>query len=120
MFKRILKWIGAIVLLAVIALAIFLINLIWFRPWSLNLFYEKVFAETVFSEPELLSQLGLVEQFGITGHNGKLNDESPAHQQKVIERWKKDRSEERRVGKECRCRWGEDDCRRNKDNEEKT
>src|SRR5437870_4431731 len=90
MFKRILKWFFSIALLAVIALAIFLINLIWFRPWSLNLFYEKVFAETVFSEPELLSQLGLVEQFGITGHNGKLNDESPAHQQKVIERWKKD------------------------------
>jgi len=32
MFKRILKWFFSIVLLAVIALAIFLINLIWFRP----------------------------------------------------------------------------------------
>ena len=93
MFKRILKWSFSIVLLAVIALAIFLINLIWFRPWSLNLFYEKVFAETVFSEPELLTQLGLVEQFGITSHNGKLSDESPAHQQMVIDRWKKDLSQ---------------------------
>jgi uncharacterized protein (DUF885 family) len=90
MFRRLLKWFFGIVAIVVVALAIFLINLIWFRPWSLNLFYEKVFAETVFSEPELLSQLGLVEQFGITGHNGKLSDESPAHQQKVIDRWKKD------------------------------
>src|SRR5216683_6263988 len=90
MLKRVLKWIGAIIAVAVIALAIFLINLIWFRPWSLNLFYEKVFAETVFTEPELLSALGLVEQFGITSHNGKLSDESPAHQQMVIDRWKKD------------------------------
>jgi len=90
MSKRILKWIGGIVLLALVLLAVFLINLIWFRPWSLNLFYEKVFAETIFSEPELLSQLGLVEQFGFTRHNGKLSDESPAHQQKVIDRWKKD------------------------------
>src|SRR3989441_3513963 len=90
MFKRILKWFFSIVLLVVIVIAVFLINLIWFRPWSLNLFYEKVFAETVFSEPELLSQLGLVEQFGITSHNGKLSDESPAHQQMVIDRWKKD------------------------------
>jgi len=89
MFKRILKWLGGIVLLAIVALAIFLINLIWFRPWSLNLFYEKVFAEVIFSEPELLTQLGLVEQFGITSHNGKLSDESPAHQQMVIDRWKK-------------------------------
>src|ERR1700737_1214169 len=90
MFKRILKWFFSIVLLAVIMLAIFLINLIWFRPWSLNLLYEEVFAEVIFSEPELLSALGLVEQFGITSHNGKLSDESPAHQQKVIDRWKKD------------------------------
>src|SRR5438132_5158846 len=90
MFKRILKWLGGIVLLAIVALAIFLINLIWFRPWSLNLFYEKVFAETVVSEPELLSALGSVEQIGITSHNGKLSDESTAHQQMVIDRWKKD------------------------------
>src|SRR5438067_11978630 len=90
MFKRILKWLGGIVLLAIVALAIFLINLIWFRPWSLNLFYEKVFAETVFSEPELLSALGLVEQFGITSHNGKLSDESPTHQEMLIDRWRKD------------------------------
>src|SRR5205823_14934063 len=90
MFKRILKWFFSIAFLAVIALAIFLINLIWFRPWSLNLFYDKVFAEVIFSEPELLTQLGLVEQLGITSHNGKLNDESPAHQQMMIDRWKKD------------------------------
>ena len=90
MFKRVLKWFLRIGALAVIVLAIFLINLIWFRPWSLNLFYDKVFAEVIFDEPELLSALGLVEQFGITSHNGKLSDESPAHQQKAIDRWKKD------------------------------
>ncbi|MDB6148089.1 MAG: hypothetical protein JWO45_1753, partial [Spartobacteria bacterium] len=39
---------------------------------------------------ELLSSLGLVEQFGITGHNARLNDESPAHQQQVLDRWKSD------------------------------
>ncbi len=90
MFKRVLQSLLGMVVAVVIAAAIFLTNLIWFRPWNLNFFYEKVFAETVFSEPELLTQLGLVEQFGITGHNGKLNDESPAHQQKVLDRWKKD------------------------------
>src|ERR1700730_11485372 len=90
MFKRILKWLGGIILVLIVVLAVLLINLIYFRPWSLNLFYEKVFAETLFSEPELLSQLGLVEQFGFTRHNGKLSDESPAHQQKVFDRWKKD------------------------------
>jgi uncharacterized protein (DUF885 family) len=90
MFKRILKWFGAIIAVLLIAIAIFLVNLIWFRPWSLNLFYEKVFAEILFDHPELLSALGLVEQFGITSHNGKLDDESPAHQQREFDRWKRD------------------------------
>ena len=67
-----------------------LTNLIWFRPWSLNLFYEKIFAEVLFDHPELLSALGLVEQFGITSHNGKLDDESPAQQQREFDRFKKD------------------------------
>jgi hypothetical protein len=80
----------AILVAIVIAGAIFLTNLIWFRPWSLNLFYEKAFVEVIFNEPELLTSLGLAEQFGITSHNGKLNDASPAHQQAVIDRWKKD------------------------------
>src|SRR5947209_76858 len=90
MFKRILKWLGAITAVLVIAIAIFLINLIWFRPWSLNLFYDKVFAEILFDHPEILSTLGLVEQIGLTGHNGKLDDESPAHQQREFDRWKRD------------------------------
>src|SRR5215468_6982989 len=90
MIKRVLKWLGAIVAVVLIAFAVFLVNLIWFRPWSLNLFYEKVFAEVVFDHPELLSTLGLVEQFGFTSHNGKLDDESPAHQQREFDRWRRD------------------------------
>src|SRR6266567_3189238 len=90
MLKRALKWIGAIVAVLAIVISVFLINLIWFRPWSLNLFYDKVFAEVLFDHPELLSMLGLVEQFGITGHNGKLDDESPEHQEREFDRWKRD------------------------------
>jgi len=87
---RVLKWFLAAVAVVLVALSIFLVNLIWFRPWSLNLFYEKVFAEILFDHPEILSTLGLVEQFGITSHNGKLDDESPAHQQRESDRWKRD------------------------------
>jgi uncharacterized protein (DUF885 family) len=89
MFRRILKWTLRIVALLVLIVAIFLVNLIWFRPWSLNLFYEKVFAQVLFEEPELLSSLGLVERFGITSHNGKLGDASPSHQQHYFDRAKK-------------------------------
>src|SRR5438128_3148820 len=90
MFKRLLKWIGAIIAVIAIAFAVFLTNLVWFRPWSLNLFYEKVFAEVLFDHPQLLSTLGLVEQYGLTSHNGKRSDKSPAHQQREFDRWKRD------------------------------
>ena len=86
MFKRILKWLLGIVAVLFLVVAVLAVNAIWFRPWSLNVFYEKVFVQVLFEEPELLSSLGLVEQFGITGHNGKLSDESPAHQQKQFDR----------------------------------
>lgn len=90
MVRKTLKWILRIVAVLFLVAAIFLVNLIWFRPWSLNLFYEKVFVKVLFEEPELLSSLGLVEQFGITGHNGKLGDASPAHQQRYFDRGKQD------------------------------
>jgi uncharacterized protein (DUF885 family) len=89
MVRKTLKWVLRIVALLLVVAAIFLVNLIWFRPWSLNLFYEKVFAQVLFEEPELLSSLGLVEQFGINAHNGKLGDVSPAHQQRYFDRGKK-------------------------------
>ena len=90
MFKTLLKYLLGVIVALIVGGTILAINAVYFRPWSLNVFYEKVFAETLFGEPELLSSLGLVEQFGIRAHSGKLSDESPAHQQAVIDRWKKD------------------------------
>ncbi|PYJ08389.1 MAG: DUF885 domain-containing protein [Verrucomicrobia bacterium] len=86
MLRKMLKVFLRFLALVLIALAIFLINLIWFRPWSLNLFYEKVFVQILFEEPELLSSIGIAEQFGFTAHNGKLGDASPAHQQHYFDR----------------------------------
>src|SRR4029079_4378842 len=90
MFKTLLKYFFGALLAVVLAIAILAGNAMWFRPWNLNVFYEKVFAETVFREPELLSSLGFAEQLGITAHNAKLSDESPAHQESVYQLWKKD------------------------------
>ena len=82
MFKRILKWVGGIVLgPAARRRRSLSINAIWFRPWFLNLFYDKFSSNSFLTNRSCFPQLGLVEQFGITGHNAKLNDESPAHQQ---------------------------------------
>ena len=89
MVKRLLKWLFGLIGLLLLVAAVVAVNAIWFRPWSLNVFYEKVFIEFILEEPEVLSSLGLVEQFGITGHNAKLSDASPAHRQRQIDLTKK-------------------------------
>ncbi|MEP6955497.1 MAG: DUF885 domain-containing protein [Chthoniobacterales bacterium] len=89
MIKRVLKWLLGIVAVLLLVAAVFAVNAIWFRPWSLNVFYEKVFVEVLLDEPELLSTLGLAEQFGFTAHNGRLADVSIEKQRRGMERTKK-------------------------------
>lgn len=38
---------------------LFLINLIWFRPFNIKHFYDKIFLELAISDPELITQLGI-------------------------------------------------------------
>lgn len=72
----------ALVILGVLFLW-FVVSLIWGKPWSINLFYSRVFLEVLFDNPELLTMLGILERFGIHGHNAKLSDASDAHEIKL-------------------------------------
>ena len=89
MLKPIFKWLLGLTALVAAVAAILAVNAIYFRPWSLRVFYEKVFIEFAVENPEILSALGLFEQFGITGHNGRLSDSSVTKQKEVIERTKR-------------------------------
>jgi len=76
--RAVLKWTGAIFGLAAIIVAALAINVIWFRPFDIRIFYEKVFVEFALEYPEFLSSMRLLEQFGIESHNDDLDDISPA------------------------------------------
>ena len=78
MRKNLFKALGALLATVLLAVAVFLVNLIWFRPFSLNLFYEKIFITFVLDNPELLTSLGIAEQFGYQRHNAHLDDASIA------------------------------------------
>lgn len=78
MLRTFFKWLGALLAVALLAAAAFLANLVWFRPFSLNLFYEKAFIVFALENPELLSSLGIAEQFGYRRHNARLDDVSLA------------------------------------------
>src|SRR6185503_11353233 len=72
------KTIKYTLLIIVAAGAFWLGNLIWFRPFNINNFYEKIFIEFALKNPELLSTLRILEPMGINFHNAKLNDGSDA------------------------------------------
>ena len=87
MRKTIVKWFGVLFGAALLAAAISLVNLVWFRPFSLNLFYEKVFVTFVLENPELLTSLGIAEQFGYRRHNAHLDDLSIAKADRDFATW---------------------------------
>lgn len=67
-------------LLALILGTLWLINLVLYKPFSINNFFERVFFEQGLDDPELMSRLGLLDKYGIDYHNSQLTDISEAHQ----------------------------------------
>ncbi len=74
------KFVKRTFLLGLIVSLVFVANLIWFKPFSIRLFYEKIFLEFAFNSPELLSQIHIVEQFGIKSHQRELDDVSQSRE----------------------------------------
>lgn len=88
MIRTVLRWLGIFGLVAVAAGVVFLVNLLAFRPFSLNLYYEKVFLQYALGSPELLTQLGLLEQFGYRRHNAHLDDLSLEKSERDARFWR--------------------------------
>ncbi len=51
---------------------------IWGRPLWIDHFYERVFIEVMFDNPQLLSSIGIIDNTWLDFHSGKLDDASPA------------------------------------------
>jgi len=82
--KRVLKWTGG-VLLALALLAGLLAAHTWFfKPISIDWFYARVFLRFALDNPELLTQLRILEPAGIRSHNARLTDASIEHQELVL------------------------------------
>jgi len=86
--RSLFRWLGALLAAALLAALVFVVNLIWFRPFSLNLFYEKFFVIFVLENPELLTSLGIAEQFGYRRHNAHLDDASIAKTEHDFALWR--------------------------------
>ena len=62
------------------AAAAFVVPTVWFRPFRVNHFYHRLFLRFILRRPMMLSQLRLLERFGIRAHARRLDDLSPDFQ----------------------------------------
>jgi uncharacterized protein (DUF885 family) len=77
--------------LAVIVVATALGAHTWYaKPLSIDWFYARTFLRFALDNPELLTQIRLLEPFGIHSHNAKLADGSLVHQNEAFARLKDD------------------------------
>lgn len=83
MANRVWKYSKRILLVSLFVVTVFLVNLIWFRPFSINMFYEKLFVEFALSSPQLMTDLG------IGFWNDELDDNSFAADEKSMALLKK-------------------------------
>ncbi len=58
----------------------------WYaKPFYINNFFNRAFIQYIWDKPETLTVLGILEQFGIKGHNGKWDDNSEAARDRDFE-----------------------------------
>ncbi|MEM6474439.1 MAG: DUF885 domain-containing protein, partial [Planctomycetota bacterium] len=86
--KRLFKWLGISVLVVLLGAGALFVNVWYFKPVNIDLFYTRVFVQFGLRDPELLTSIGLFEQFGIRGHNARLADASPEADLELIEWWR--------------------------------
>ena len=67
---------------------LWLINLIWFKPFKINHFYERLFVELALSSPETTTQLGIPVIYD--WYKDELDDISDAKQWESFNKTKED------------------------------
>lgn len=82
--KKTLKWFGLIFLTLIVVVTALAAHTWYSKPLAIGWFYNRVFMQFAIDNPELLTQLRILEQVGIHSHNAKLGDSSIAHEDKVF------------------------------------
>jgi uncharacterized protein (DUF885 family) len=78
---RALKWLGlTVAVLLAGAIALF-VHVWYFKPVSIDWFYDRLFTSFVLGQPEFLSQMRIVPSW-LEWYGSELDDESPAHAQR--------------------------------------
>ncbi|MFT7282844.1 MAG: hypothetical protein ACI9DM_002581, partial [Cyclobacteriaceae bacterium] len=77
-------WTSRTLLTLLLVGTFWVVNLIWFRPFNISHFYDKVFIEFALSDPELVTQLGIPVLYDI--YKDDLSDASDQKNQEEMAR----------------------------------
>ncbi len=86
--KKLLKWGGASLAVLVLAGGLLFANFWYFKPLSIDWFYTRAFLKFSLQQPEMLTSLRILDQFGIRGHNAELGDASPEAGEEMLAYWR--------------------------------
>jgi len=86
--KRFLKWSGMGVGALVLAAGLLFANFWFFKPLSIEWYYSRVFLQFSLQQPELMTSLRFLDQFGIRDHHGELTDRSIEAERARRDWWK--------------------------------
>lgn len=64
-------------------------KLLWFKPFSIDHFFERVYIEFLWDDPEALTQTGALSSFWINSYQDELTDVSPKATNRLAEVGKK-------------------------------
>ncbi len=80
--KKLLKWLMGLIVLVVVLVAAFVVHVWYFKPYKIEWFYTRAFAQFAVDSPEMLSGMRILPSWA-DFYSSKLDDASPAHDEKM-------------------------------------
>ncbi len=66
-----------VVVVLLLALGVWFAKLLWLKPFSIDTFFERVYIEFLWDDPEALTQTKVLSPFGISAYERELTNVSP-------------------------------------------
>ena len=85
---KVLAWISGLAVLGLVAVAMWF----WFTPVGLNNYVNKITMQLTLDSPEILSQLGFIDNTPLDFHSGRLGDYTREHELATLAKLRKARA----------------------------
>jgi uncharacterized protein (DUF885 family) len=82
--RTVLKWLLRLIVLVLVLGGAFFVHVWYFKPYSIDWFYGRVFAKFALQSPELLSNMRILPPWA-DFYSSKLDDASPRHEAEMAD-----------------------------------